>query len=131
MTANNPSTRRQKGKDFERLIAQDLRESGLDKNARRMPASGALEDLKSDIITELPIHLECKRQEKWKVEEYYDQAVTGKKQQEIAIAVMKKNHKEPMAFLAWKDLIWIMQLAKETGNFVAQYGYQKRQQLNK
>jgi Holliday junction resolvase len=131
MTANNPNTRRQKGKSFEREIAQDLREAGLDKNARRMPCSGALEDLKADIITDLPIHLECKRQEKWNVEKFYQQALEGKKQHQVAIVVMRKNNKTTMAMLAWKDLIWFLQLAKETGQLQAEYGYQKRKQLNK
>ncbi len=131
MTANNQSTRRQKGQEFERQISQDLRQSGLDKNARRMPASGAIEDLKSDIITDLPIHLECKRQEAWNVDSFYQQAVSGKKQHEIPIVVMKKNNKNAMALLSWKDLIYLMQLAKESGSFVGQYGFSKRSQLNK
>lgn len=131
MTANNPSTRRQKGKDFERQLAKDLRESGLDKTARRMPCSGALEDLKADIITDLPIHIEAKRQEKWNVDEFYKQALAGKKQHQIAVVVMKKNNQLTMAMLAWKDLIYLMQLAQETGEFVAEYGFSKRQQTGK
>jgi len=131
MTANTPSTRRAKGKDFEREVANDLKESGLDKEARRMPCSGALEDLKADIITSLPIHLECKRQETWNVDAYYQQALVGKKQHEMAIVVMKKSRKEAMALLSWKDLVRLMQLAKESGQFIGEYGFQKRQQLNK
>lgn len=129
MTANTPSSKRAKGKDFERAIAQDLREAGLDPNARRMMMSGAMEDLKSDIITSLPIHIECKRQEKWDIESYYQQALSGKKQHEIPIVVMKKSRKDAMALLSWKDLIWLMQMAKESGHFVGQYGFQKRDQL--
>jgi Holliday junction resolvase len=132
LTANNSSTRRQKGKNFERQIAQDLREAKLDKKARRMPCSGAMEDLKADIICpELPIHIEAKRQEKWNVDDFYQQALQGKKQHELAIVVMKKNRKEAMALLSWKDLIYLMQMAKETGHFVGQYGFSKRKQLNK
>jgi Holliday junction resolvase len=129
MTANTPATRRAKGKDFERQVAKDLRESGLDKQARRMPCSGALADLKADIITSLPIHIEAKRQEKWNVDEFYKQAQVGKKQHEMPIVVMKKNNKKAMALLSWKDLIYLMQLAKETDGFVGQYGFQKRDQL--
>lgn len=131
MSASTPATRREKGKDFERQIAKDLRESGLDKNARRMPASGALEDLKSDIITSLPIHIEAKRQEKWDVDKFYQQAFNGKKQHETPIVVMKKNRKDAMALLSWKDLIYFMQLAKESGGFNGEYGFSKRKQLNK
>ncbi len=131
MVANTPATRRQKGKDFERRVSKDLRESGLDKKARRMPCSGALEDLKADIITSLPIHIEAKRQEKWNVDEFYKQAKSGKKSQEIAIVVMKKSNKDTMAMLTWKDLIQLMKLAKESGQFQPEYGFQKRKQVNK
>jgi len=131
MVANTPRSKRAKGKDFERQVAQDLRDANLDPNARRMMMSGAMEDLKSDIITSLPIHIECKRQESWNVEKYYEQAISGKKQQEMAIVVMKKSRKEAMALLSWKDLVYLMQLAKESGQFIGQYGFQKRDQLNK
>lgn len=131
MTANNPHTKRAKGQQFEREIAEDLRSSGLDKNARRMMMSGAMEDLKSDIITSLPIHFECKRQESWNVDKYYEQALSGKKQQEIAVVVMKKSRKEAMTLLSWKDFIWLLQLARESGQLNPQYGFTKRQQLNK
>ena len=131
MTAKSAKYRKTKGNNFEKEVASDLRESGLDKKARRMPCSGALEDMKSDIITTLPVHLECKRQEKWNVDKYYEQAVSGKKQHEMPIVVMKKSNKEAMAMLSWKDLIRLMQLAAETGHFQGEYGYQKRKQVNK
>ena len=126
-----PTSKQIKGREFETKIAQDLRESGLDKEARRMPASGALEDLKSDIITSLPIHIEAKRQETWDIGAYYNQALSGKKQHEMAIVVMKKNRKEAMALLSWKDLVHLMQLSKESGQFIGEYGFQKRKQLGK
>ena len=131
MSANTPKSRREKGKEFEREIAQDLRDSGLDKEARRMPCSGSMEDLKSDIITSLPIHIEAKRQETWDIGTYYNQALSGKKQHEMAIVVMKKNRQEAMALLSWKDLVHILQLAKESGQLIGEYGFQKRKQLNK
>ena len=131
MTANSPKTRRDKGKKFEIEIAKDLRESGLDKEARRMPCSGALEDLKADLITSLPIHFECKRVEKLNLYDAYLQAESGRKQQEMAIVVHKKSHKPKMAYLKWSDLIQIMVLAKESGGLLPQYGFQKRKQVNK
>lgn len=128
MTANTPATRRAKGKKFETQIAKDLRSSGLDKSARRMPCSGALADLKADIMTSLPIHIEAKRQESWNVDNFYRQANDGKKQHEMPVVVMKKSHEEAMAMLSWRDFIYLMQLAKESGHFVGQYGFQKREQ---
>ena len=55
--------KRQKGARLERKIAEELRRSGLDKNARRSFQSGAQWAWKSDIYTSLDFALECKNQE--------------------------------------------------------------------
>ena len=55
---------KQKGNRLEREWADMIRGYGLDKNARRMVMSGAIEHLKSDIFTKLPFHFEVKNQEK-------------------------------------------------------------------
>ena len=60
-----PAGRRQKGKRLELKWASLIRETGLDKNARRRPLSGAEKMIKGrgDIITTLPFSFECKNQE--------------------------------------------------------------------
>ena len=57
--------RRTKGKRLEFKWAELIRESGLDKSARRRPLSGAERMVKGygDIITTLPFSFECKNQE--------------------------------------------------------------------
>lgn len=120
-----------KGRDFEIEIAKSLRESGLDPTAKRMPRSGAIEGLESDILTSLPINIEAKKQEKWDPLSYYEQAESETKHGEIPVVVMGKNRTEPFAFLKWKDLVYLMQLASESGHFVREYGYSKRRQLGK
>lgn len=90
--------------------------------------SGAMEDLKADIITSLPFNFECKNQETWKPEAYMKQAIEGAKQHEIPVVVMKKNNSKPLVMMKVDDWIWLCQLAKESGSLVGQYGYQKRKQ---
>ena len=119
-----------KGSSFEREIAKDLRDAGLDKTAKRMVLSGAIDGFKSDIQTKLPICIEAKRQEKWKVMKFYKQAVASARNNELPIVVMKKNRQDPMALLSWKDLIYLFQLALE-GGWSAQLGFSKKKQLNK
>jgi len=48
-----------KGSRFETFIAEMIKESGLDPNARRQPLSGAGYD-KGDIKTTVPFTIECK-----------------------------------------------------------------------
>jgi hypothetical protein len=57
--------RRIKGKRLELKWAELIRESGLDKSARRRPLSGASKLVKghADIISKLPYSFECKNQE--------------------------------------------------------------------
>ena len=50
-----------------------IRQKGLDKDARRMPLSGAFPHLKADIYTSLPIHFECKNQERLQVWKWWDE----------------------------------------------------------
>ena len=123
---------KQKGSRLEREVAERIRSSGLDKTASRMPLSGAMECLKSDIFTKLPISVECKNQESWKPLEYLNQAKSGAKQNEIPVVIMSKNRlPEPIVMLELKDFIWILQLAKESGGLTQQYGYTKRKQTGK
>ena len=58
MTMTSKS-KKAKGSRFEQFIAEQIRESGLDLNARRQPLSGAGYD-KGDIKTTIPFTIECK-----------------------------------------------------------------------
>lgn len=116
---------------MEREIAQDLRSSGLDPRATRMPLSGATDGLKSDISTSLPISLEVKNQETWKPLEYYEQAVRDCRPGKMPIVVMSKNREKKYAFLLWEDLIQLMLLAKETGFWASEAPYSKRKQVGR
>lgn len=105
MTANNARTRKAKGSKLEHWLAAELRRTGADPGARRMPMSGALAHFKSDIFTKLPYAFECKNQENTKVWEWYEQAKEQKSGLEKPIVVFKRNYSEPMALLSAADLI--------------------------
>lgn len=127
-----PASRKQKGSRLERIWATRLRESGLDEHARRMPTSGAVQDMKSDIYTTLPFQFELKNQETWSPDKYMKQAIDGKKQHEMPVVVMSKNNmSDPYVMMLASDWIWLCQLAKESGSLVGRYGYQKADQLRK
>lgn len=127
--ANTPGSRKSKGRRLEVDWSKSLRESKLDAHARRSPMSGAMEDMKADIITDLPFNFECKNQETWKPEAYMKQAIDGKKQHEMPVVVMSKNRmKEPYILMLASDWLWLCQLAKESGQLVSQYGFSKKKQ---
>lgn len=101
-------TKKQKGSGFELEIAQSLRESGLDKEAKRMPLSGAMYGFESDVFTNLPISIECKRQETTKFKEWYTQAENEVSKSKIPVVVWRENNGVPFVFLKWSDLLEIM-----------------------
>lgn len=119
-----------KGRDFELSIAKDLRQSGLDKTATRMPRSGAVETLEEDIVTQLPIHIEAKNHAKWSIHEWYEQALRGCKQLKIPVVVAKRANDQSYAFLSWNDFMQLMIYAKQ-GGWGAELVYSKRRQVNK
>lgn len=108
MTANNARTRKAKGSRLEHWLAAELRRSGADPGARRMPMSGALAHFKGDIFTKLPYSFECKNQETTKVWEWYGQAKDDASGLEKPVVIFSRNYSEPMALLSAKDLIDMM-----------------------
>ncbi len=131
-----PASAKQKGSRLERDVAKSLRDAGLDKNAGRMPLSGAMEGFKSDIHTTLPMIIECKNQETWSPLAYMEQAqrdadITGK----MPVVIMSKNRlPEPMVMMKMGDWIEILQRAfieNKTPILVGINSYSKRNQLKK
>ncbi len=62
-----------RGKDFELLVASLIRRK-IDKHAQRNKGSHANWHRRSDVYTELPIHLECKDHESIRIKEWFTQA---------------------------------------------------------
>jgi hypothetical protein len=107
-----PSSKKQKGSRLEREFAELLRGYGIDKQAKRMPLSGAFDDsrMKADIITDLPIHFECKNQENWSPLEYWKQAneTCGAR---VPVVVMSRNRENIYVFLLASDFLTIIKSA--------------------
>lgn len=125
-----------KGRRLELEVAKALRDAGLDKNAGRMPLSGAMQGFKSDIHTILPMIIECKNQETWSPLSYMDQAsrdaeITGK----MPVVIMSKNRlPDPYVMMKMTDWIEIMQRAfieNKSPVLVGANSYSKKAQLRK
>lgn len=109
-----PQTKKKKGSEFELEIAKSIRDAELDKEARRMPLSGAIYGFESDIVTTLPISIECKRQETTKFQAWYEQAARCSRSK-IPVVAWRENSGLPFAFLKWDDLLTIMHYALKGG----------------
>lgn len=92
-----------KGSRLEQWVASELRRTGADKDAKRMPGSGAFQFFKSDIHTRLPYSFECKNQETTKVWEWYEQASRDASGLEKPVVIFSRNHSQPMALLSAAD----------------------------
>lgn len=131
-----PASAKEKGRRLELKIAKALRDSGLDKNAGRMPLSGAMDGFKSDIHTTLPMIIEAKNQETWSPLAYMEQAerdadITGK----MPVVIMSKNGlPEPMVMMKMSDWILMLQRAFIENKLPVQVGvgsFSKHRQVRK
>jgi len=105
------SGKRQKGARLERRIAQELRRSGLDKQAKRSFQSGAQWAWKSDIYTSLNFGLECKNQEGIKkVWDWWEQAESQRKPYKPPVLIFTSNNRPILCTMLLED--WI-NLVKE------------------
>ena len=108
---------KEKGRRAELEFARMLVDSGLDPKAKRMPLSGSVKGLDSDIWTKLPFMFELKNQETWKPLEYYRQAndANPNKGRYRTVVIMTKNHEGYYAFLSVEDFLELIYFAKKGG----------------
>jgi hypothetical protein len=109
--------KKEKGSRAEREFAQMLVNAGLDKHAKRMPLSGAVKGLDSDIWTKLPFMFEVKNQETWKPLEYYRQAndANPNRGHYRTVVIMTKNREDMYAFMRVDDFIELISYALKGG----------------
>ncbi|HEC64621.1 hypothetical protein LCGC14_0615090 [marine sediment metagenome] len=112
-----PQGKKQKGSKAERQFAQLLVDTGLDQYAKRMPLSGAVKGLDTDIMTKLPLAIEVKAQETWKPLEYYKQAdmANPNRGRLTTIVAMTKNREPFYIFLTADDFLTILDYAVQGG----------------
>lgn len=134
--AKKVTKRYRKGRDFELDVAKQLRAAGF-KKTKRMPRSGAIEGLESDLLApELPLVMELKNQEKWSIESYMEQARRGaKSNNKMPVVIMKKNGlTDPYVTMQLSDWINILQRAfieNKMPVMVGKTAYSKHSQLNR
>lgn len=123
-----------KGRDFELSVAKKLRLAGFS-TAKRMPRSGAIEGLQSDLLVpELPFVWELKNQQKWDIKSYMDQVRSNAEQTgKMPVLVAKKNNEVPLVMMELNDWINIIQRAfieNKTPVITGKNSYSKHEQTS-
>lgn len=93
----------QRGKSFEQKVAAMIRKKA-DSGALRNRGSHANWHRRSDVFTNLPIHVECKDQETVKIKEWFEQADAAASFTQIPTVVFAKDE-EVLACLRFNDLL--------------------------
>jgi len=108
-----PAGKKKKGARLERKLASLIRQKGLDKDAKRMPLSGAFDHLKSDIYTRLPYSFECKNQERVKLWEWWAQAKEQAKLAEKPVLVISGNYRPILAVVEIDTLLDLLKVEQD------------------
>ena len=110
-----PASARAKGKRLEYDVAALLRSKDLDKDAKRMPLSGAFSHMPGDIYTRLPYHFECKNQERIQLWDWWEQA-KGQALRVPPVLVISGNYRPVVAVV---DIDLLLNLLKIEQDYLA------------
>lgn len=93
-----------KGRAFEMEVAKAIRRKAGDKGAMRNKGSHANWNRRSDIFTNLPIHVEAKHHENIRPKEWFSQADAARSFNEVPVVAFNMDG-EIMAMLRFDDLL--------------------------
>jgi Holliday junction resolvase len=105
--------KKEKGSRLERKVAQLIREKGLDKNARRMPLSGAFPHLQADIYTSLPVHIEAKNQERVRLWEWWQTVRAKSKFGKDPVLCISANNRPIIAVIDYEYLLNLWKIEQQ------------------
>jgi len=83
-------TAKRKGSGFEREIAKYLNEK-LGINSYRTPLSGAIQNLRADLMGTPDLHVECKRTEKFQIYAALEQAEKARDKGTLVTVINRRN----------------------------------------
>lgn len=100
---NNTETAYEKGKSYEQHVAKLLRRK-IDKGAMRNKGSHASDVRRSDVFTNLPLHIEAKHHESIRLKDWIKQAEGAKSAYQTAVVAFRMDE-EDYACLKLNDLL--------------------------
>lgn len=111
MIAKTHKSKKAKGRRLELKVASLIREAGLDKNASRMPLSGAFWALPGDIKTNLPLTIECKNTERHRIWKEWEEAVNRNCPSNDPVLVISGNNRPILAVIDINFLLILLRAA--------------------
>lgn len=110
-----PRSGKNKGQRLQKFVVDSLRKKfNLDEDrdyfsgdiqARLMGGSGVDVMLSPHAEELIPFDIECKYQEKWSVESWFEQAIANTIEGRIPLLICKKNYHNPVVFIRHNDLM--------------------------
>lgn len=107
-----------KGNRLEKYVIQRMKDilGSYGVEVKRVIMSGASDWWKGDVWSSLPVHIECKNQEKVSLWEWWEQTDGQAPVGKLPVLVIGKNFKrEPLAVIKLEDLLFFMELAVQSG----------------
>ena len=104
-----------KGREFELKVAKLIRDK-VDKDCKRMFRSGAVAHFPEDIYTKLPLHIECKNQEKIKLWKWWDETLSRNRFGKDPVLVITSNHRPILAVV---EIEYLLNLLKVQEDYIA------------
>jgi len=106
-----PKSKKQKGKQLENFVANELRK--IDKYAYRRADSGSGLHRKEDVFTTLPLFIECKNQKELHINDWWKKTIENCPSDKYPILVFKQNYqREPTVCLWLGDLLSLLSKQK-------------------
>jgi hypothetical protein len=115
VVANTSASKKAKGSRLEREIAGMYRHHKIDKDAKRMPLSGAFDGLKGDIFkpNDKAWVDECKNQEKVKLWEFWEQASVQAKGLQKPVLHISGNYRPILTVMKIDDYFHLRQCEQQ------------------
>ncbi|MDD2328976.1 MAG: hypothetical protein PHZ13_11845 [bacterium] len=113
MAANTPATRKAKGREFQKYVAECLQESlGLppeDVVSRPMGSPGLDIMLSENARDRFPYGVECKRTEKLSIPAWWKQCSANAKVEKLnPMLIYRRSHEEAMLVMRWDDFLEVV-----------------------
>lgn len=110
MAANTPATRKAKGREFQKYVAECLQESlGLppeDVVSRPMGSPGLDIMMSADAREKFPFGIECKRTEKLSIPAWWAQCYANAEEEDLKpMLVFRRNREPALAVMSFEDLL--------------------------
>ncbi|MCK9288736.1 MAG: hypothetical protein M0P29_14365, partial [Sphaerochaetaceae bacterium] len=110
-----------KGREFQKYVAECLQEIlGLppeDVVSRPMGSPGLDIMMSADVREKFPFGIECKRQEKLAIPEWWRQCEENARKEGLTpLLVFRRSREDALAVLRWKDLLALVRRSNRDGD---------------